>query len=527
MILAALLLSFVLGDDALRSWVARFNADDEEIYTNAVSNAEAADFLADAVPRFECPDRELERVYWFRWWTYRKHLKKTPGGWVVTEFLPDVPWAGKYNTISCPLGHHLREGRWLRDRAYLDDYTRVMMAEGNVNGRRAYVNWPAWATLERLKVSGDGGFSQKMLPDFVRNYEAWERGWEQRLWTERPPRPFQAGFKPARGLFDVSSSYEGSEFQLSAEGARPMVNAAMWAEATAIARIAACGGEEELARRFAGKAASLEQAVKSRLWNPEKGFFTTLNEQGERDSVCELHGYAPFYFGMPLDRGYDVAWRPLLSEKGFRAAKGLTFPTQDSPGFDVTIRFDRHMCLWNGPSWPYATSVALTALYRRLQEDASVQRPVGAADFVALLRQYAAQHVLTLPNGHVVSWIDENLHPSTGEWIARKVLAEQARRSGRPQKVRERGKDYNHSTFCDLVIAGLCGIVPRSDGQVDVKPLAPPEWDWWCIDGICYHGDELTVLYDRDGRRYGRGRGIVVVRSRPNAAKKKGGDVRL
>ena len=126
----------------------------QELYTNTVSNAEAADFLAKSVPRFECPDRELERVYWFRWWTYRKHLKRTPSGWVVTEFLPNVPWAGKYNTISCPLGHHLREGRWLRDRSILDDYTRVMLTEGTVNGKRAYVNLPAWATLERLKVSG-------------------------------------------------------------------------------------------------------------------------------------------------------------------------------------------------------------------------------------------------------------------------------------------------------------------------------------------------------------------------------------
>ena len=34
------------------------------------------------------------------------YLKETPEGFVITEFLPDVPWAGKYNTISCPAGHH-------------------------------------------------------------------------------------------------------------------------------------------------------------------------------------------------------------------------------------------------------------------------------------------------------------------------------------------------------------------------------------------------------------------------------------
>lgn len=504
------ILAFVFGEGPVREWVAQFNADDEELYTNAVANCEAADFLLRNVPRFECPDEDIVRTYYFRWWTYRKHLKRTPSGWVVTEFLPDVPWAGKYNTISCPLGHHLREGRWLRDPTYLDDYMRIMLEEGHVNGPRAYANWPAWATLERQKVTGDAGFARRMLPAFVRNYEAWERGWDLKLWTEKPPRPFRAGFKPERGLFDLPSNYEGSEYQLSAEGARPMVNSAMWAEASAISAIAREAGENELAGRFAAKAESLECAIRSRLWNRDAGFFTVFDEDGRQDRVCELHGYAPFYFGFPTDDGQSVAWKRLMSPSGFWADKGLTYPAQDTPGFDVRIDFGKHECLWNGPSWPYATSFVLTALYRQLQASRSDPLPVSAADFGVLLKQYAAQHVLTLPDGRTVSWIDEDLHPFTGEWVARKVLIEQARRSGRPPRIRERGKDYNHSTFCDLVISGLCGVVPQTDGRVELKPLAPPEWDWWCIDGIRFHGRDLTVLFDRAGRRYGRGEGLIV-----------------
>ena len=79
-------------------------------------------------------------------------------------------------------------------------------------------------------------------------------------------------------------------------------------------------------------------------------------------------------------------------------------------------------------------------------------------------------------------------------------------------RYRERGKDYNHSTFCDLVIAGLCGLVPQKDGSVKIRPMAPASWDWWCVDGIRYHGSELSVLFDRAGTRYGRGKGLVVLR---------------
>ena len=71
--------ALVLGAHAksLRDYVAAFNAADEELYTNAVPNAAAADFLERNVPAFECPDADVERTYAFRWWTYRKHLKQT------------------------------------------------------------------------------------------------------------------------------------------------------------------------------------------------------------------------------------------------------------------------------------------------------------------------------------------------------------------------------------------------------------------------------------------------------------------
>ena len=108
-------------------------------------------------------------------------------------------------------------------------------------------------------------------------------------------------------------------------------------------------------------------------------------------------------------------------------------------------------------------------------------------DFAALVKQYAAQQVRTLPDGRKVPWIDENLDPFTGEWLARKIMIDWDAKGIRKLAYRERGKDYNHSTFCDLVIAGLCGIVPQADGSIVVKPLAPAAWDWWCVDGVRYH----------------------------------------
>ena len=56
------------------------------------------------------------------------------------------------------------------------------------------------------------------------------------------------------------------------------------------------------------------------------------------------------------------------------------------------------------------------------------------------------------------------------------------------------------------------GLRPRGDGVVEVNPLVPDDtWSWFCLDGVSYHGQMLTILWDRDGRRYGQGAGLKVL----------------
>jgi hypothetical protein len=110
-----------------------------------------------------------------------------------------------------------------------------------------------------------------------------------------------------------------------------------------------------------------------------------------------------------------------------------------------------------------------------------------------------------------VPWIDENLNPYTGDWIARTRL--KAWKNGTWDSGKggeERGKDYNHSTYCDLVISGLIGLRPRADNVVVVNPLVPNDWDYFCLDQVRYHGRWLTILWDRHGTHYGKGAGLRI-----------------
>ena len=106
----------------------------------------------------------------------------------------------------------------------------------------------------------------------------------------------------------------------------------------------------------------------------------------------------------------------------------------------------------------------------------------------------------------MAQWIDEDLDPYTGVWLSRTLLKE------RGSEIPERGKDYNHSTYCDLIISGLVGLRPRADNIVEVDPLIPDgAWDHFCLDKVVYHGRVLTILYDKSGRRYGKGKGLRVL----------------
>ena len=109
----------IINKNLLKKYVDKFNKYDHELYKQLIDNKNAYNFLLENIPIIEIPDKVIEENYYFRWWTYRKHIKSTPDGIVITEFLPKVYWSKKHNTINCPAAHHIYEGRWLRDPKYI------------------------------------------------------------------------------------------------------------------------------------------------------------------------------------------------------------------------------------------------------------------------------------------------------------------------------------------------------------------------------------------------------------------------
>jgi hypothetical protein len=76
------------------------------------------------IPFVDLPDKDIQATYYYRWRTFKEALKYTgpEDGWIVSEFLGPVGYSAPNGGINAAAGHHLYEGRWLRDTRYLDDY---------------------------------------------------------------------------------------------------------------------------------------------------------------------------------------------------------------------------------------------------------------------------------------------------------------------------------------------------------------------------------------------------------------------
>jgi len=476
------------GDDLIQEYVDSFNSTDNELFTNEFPNDRAAEFLKANIPVFECPDKELEKTYYFRWWTYRKHIKQIPGGHIISEFLPNVPWAQAYNSIDCAASHHFREGRWLKDHTYLNDYAAFwFFGEGNP----LQYSFPAADTYwNYYLVTRDRNIIEKYYRPLCDNFASWI-----------------VSHRDSTGLFWQGDGHDGMEVSvggiLNTYGYRATINSYMCADAKALSKMAVALGEDKAAEEWERIAGDIKARMDAALWDEKDQFYKVMPMGTDSLSTCrEQHGYVPWIYDIP-DEDKCVAWAQLFDTLGFKAPFGPTTAERRHPGF--TIAYEGHECQWNGPSWPFATSQTLTGMAACLQRFG--EKFITKEQYLEQLRTYSSSHRLG-----DVCWIDENLNPFTGDWLSRTRLMTWENGTWSDEKGGvERGKDYNHSTFCDLVISGLFGVLPQADGSIVISPLIPDgEWEWFCLGGIHCAGHEITILYDKTGRHYNARRGYSI-----------------
>ena len=500
----------ILSTSELESYVEKFNKSDNELYPQHIPNENAFEFLSENIPLIDLPNKDLEETYYFRWWTFRKHIKSTEDGFVITEFLPEVSWSMKHNTINCPAGHHIYEGRWLKDSKYISEYIDFWLNKSG-EGIRQYSFWIADAFVAFNNIHRNDSIISKQLKPLINNYNEWEK------------------IRKDEGkiLFHQYDDRDGMELTVSGrklnngteifgiESVRPTINSYMYADAKAISKISYMNNDIENGEKYEMKANEIKNETQRALWNEELNFFTVLPKNYDKTSkpldVRELIGFVPWYFNLPDDEPkYAAAWNKIMDTTGFYAPVGLTVTEQSDPYFKIS--YEGHECQWNGPSWPFATTQTLKALANFLN-NYSNNITINKNDYYHLLLQYSRQHKLENENGEIVNWIDENINPFTGDWISRTRLKNWDGKGWSDDKGGvERGKDYNHSGFTDLILSDLIGIKPNLDNIIEINPLVPDEWEWFAVDNLYYQGKKFSLIWDKTGEKYNRGKGLTLFR---------------
>jgi hypothetical protein len=162
---------------------------------------------------------------------------------------------------------------------------------------------------------------------------------------------------------------------------------------------------------------------------------------------------------------------------------------------------------------------------------------VSTSDYTTLLRTYAKSHTLSYAANGSHPWVGENIEPDKGYWMAREIMYQggdhpspvncsactadpRPRNCGGhttmppccsasgdvncngkiiPTEDKDRGKDYNHSTFMDLIISGLVGLRAAFGMLFTVSPLADSSVEWFALDNVPYHNHNISIAWDAKG----------------------------
>ena len=468
----------------MHEYVDYFNKMEDENIVQAITNVQSKAWMDRNIPLFECPDKQIEEIYYYRWWTFRKSIRQTPKGYAINEFLVNRSYADKYNMIACALGHHIMEGRWLRDTSYVSQDVNIWLRGGENGGPMyrldTFSSWLPYAMWQRCKVLGTAEWMMDYNEDLQEDVRRWEKSNSY-----------------GDGLFWQRDVKDGMEEQISGgrkvNNRRPTINSYMYGNYRAMQWL---NEGTAMADSFRLKAEALKALVDGKLWNGRLQFYGTLTTTDSLAEVRELIGYLPWYVNMPDDDAprYAPAWRQLLDVKGFDAPFGMTTAERRHPLFRKRYRLGKPTCEWDGAVWPFATAQTLTALLNVYDNSPSLASALPDSLFFHHMKRYTeSQYRRGRP------YIGEYLDEKDGQWL---------------MGDRERSRYYNHSTYCDLVITGICGLRPSMEDKVTVRPHIPDSWDYFLLADVPYHGRLVTVIYDKYGDRYHLGKGLRVIERR-------------
>jgi len=465
---------------------------------------------------FDCSDALIRKMYYHRAYVLRKNMLDPRLGRLRYPTQSEGRWRSTWypNVISYGAGHQVREARWLRDPKYWQGHLKTWAENEKPDGvypshvtpkgpsGGQYTDWITSTAWDGQLVHPDDAFLRQVVDKLAANVRGWQKEYDadgnglllvdSHWWTGMEYQPsffFFSGYKAAK-------DFDQPAHQVSLD--RVDLTAYNYGNAIAVARVYRRLGQPGKAKEFEELAARIATAVMAKMWQPDKKFFYSLKaDDGALADVKEVIGVYPFYFGMvPSGKGYESAWASIVDARQFWTKWPVASVSRECPAYSQNDwpGDGRAMgCMWNGPTWPHANSLVMTAMARTLRasRDHEVSgSPLTRAHLWELFTSFTRAQFRDQDPRH--PWTGEFYNGDTGKW-----------------KTAER--DYNHSTWLDILIPDLLGLVPRDDDVLEIDPLLPEDrLSYFILDGQRYHDHDVTIVWDAAGPgspdRFGDGR---------------------
>lgn len=425
----------------------------------------------DDAPEFECSDKYIEKCWWYRWYILRSCLaepgtgylnhalfyegrahamEKTPyqaTGWEFSRLIP----------LSTPLT--LTDARWFKNPEIAKEAFRALGGTMNDDGAfsvssvdskgKEYSQYAAWALYSFYLLDGDREFIREVLPMFKKDalsVYARHKGANDDLQICYTHALTGKEYQP--GYWFFTNQCFPPKVRGTTEGYTPLkrvdCSVYMYLNFTGLGRLCREVGDAD-AEMFLSKAESIKNAVLGKMWEGVSGCFYDLHHQTDRRAyVKHIVSVYPLWAGMTDGRHLKML-DYLFSPDYFARGSGFASAAADCPvyspsgGWKGDYFKGRDGCMWNGPSWPYTTGIALDATAKQSKQHAHAYD----AQFMKFFRQYTLEH---FRGGNIDDpYLVEFYNAETGE-----ALSDEA--------------DYNHSFYIDLVVRHIAGIEPTEKG---------------------------------------------------------------
>lgn len=404
----------------------------------------------------------------------------------------DILIASKLQSIPDSAGHHIVEGRWLRNPQYTKDLIQLYTRGGlEIVSGITYTHYVHRAIYEHAQAIGDTSFLLSQLEGMEKTFDLWNVTIDPTvgLYHRNPLQDAQEysliGYLvggpnggPMQNWIDPANDY--NTIWLGPETYRPDFNAYMVAAASSIAEVARLSGNTSLAQQWNSTSATIYSRMENFLYDAGINFWIDVAQGSNYRAIGrQLIGYFPYRFDVGTDRTKIAGLEAGLDTQHFITEFGPTTLEQISPYY-LAEKNTTYCCLWQGQSWPFSTSVYLITLAKLARTNASsVVTPALFQD---------AFHKYTMTNykdGY--PYTAESHYPVIDTW------------SG---DTTNHSEHYLHSTYLDNFFTNLIGVIPTLDDRLELRPLVPSNWSYFAIENLPYHGSLISILWDASGSHY-------------------------